>query len=738
VTGVLRATSWAIPAGGAAWLQLVAPDSPAASNVAVVVVALLFLTLIGRVVVEAVKRGRRGASLWPLAGGLLLWAAGSAVLNSSAEAASFPAPGEWLFLAAYVGFSAFLVLDRAGASPNAGGGWLDGVIIVGGTACVALVSLLLPFATDSADTLPLLVALIYPLLDVALLLLVVGQTVLRQRPLDRRASTLFAAFVVLAIADGTLVASATSGSYQSDLVVNLAWCLGFLLLADAACRQPSRQGVADGEQPGRPGAVPVIVAAAVALATLLPQQPTGIRLLVVAPAVVTLIAAGLRLVLALRQSQQLNEALRLSRTDDLTGLPNRRALNEAIAAQDDRSAPSALLLLDLDGFKEINDTLGHAAGDAVLQALANRIRSVQQQALLVARLGGDEFAVLVTRCDAPKLMEQALGLRDSIRKAIRVDGLEVCLDVSIGVAIGGDQRTRASDLLRQADVAMYQAKAGRTGVLVYDAERDDFSRERLRVAEELRRGIDDGEIVVWYQPKVDADTGRPKGVEALVRWAHPIDGMLPPAAFLPAARRAGLMASLTRAVLARVVHDVSTWRADGLVVQAAVNVSPAELLAPSVMADLFDTIRAAGLGPGSLVLEVTEDSFLADPQRARDVIEAIGRAGLEVAIDDYGTGFSSLSYLRDLPIQELKIDRSFVADILTNPRNEMIVTSTITLARGLGLRTVAEGVENAAVAERLRELGADLLQGYHFARPMPPVEIPAWLAQAGAETITAG
>ncbi|WP_158220812.1 bifunctional diguanylate cyclase/phosphodiesterase [Kineosporia sp. R_H_3] len=658
------------------------------------------------------------------------------MLNSTAqpETVSFPAPGEWLFLAAYIGFSAFLVLDRAGATQAAGGGWLDGLIIVGGTACVALVAVLTPFAADPGGALPLLVALIYPLLDVTLLLLVVAQMALRQRPVGGRGLVLAAAFVVLGIADTSLVASARSGSYQSGELFDVTWCVGFLLLVEAACHRAGRTVPDDVTQP-KPGAIPIILAATVALVTLLPQQATGIRLVVVAPALVTLLAAGLRLGLALRQAQQLNEALLLSRTDDLTGLPNRRALNDLLGSDRD-SGGHGLLLLDLDGFKEINDTLGHAAGDAVLRAIGSRIRAAVDASALVVRLGGDEFAVAVPQDDPVRLTELAFRLRDAVRKPVRVDGLEVCLDVSIGIAVRDDGTAGVGGLLRRADVAMYQAKTGRAGVLVYDAARDDFSRERLRIAEELRRGIDSGEIVVWYQPKVDATTGAPTGVEALVRWSHPKDGLLPPAAFLPAARRTGLMPALTRAVLAQVISDLARWRSDGLDMHAAVNVAPAELLAPAVMSDLFGMIARAGLGDGSLVIEVTEDSFLADPDRAREVIEAIGARGIEVAIDDFGTGYSSLAYLRDLPVQELKIDRSFVSDILTNPRNEMIVRTTLELGRGLGMRTVAEGVEDEVIAERLRELGVDELQGYHFARPMPPAHLATWLVERTARTVT--
>ena len=808
---VTRAVSWAVPAVGAAWsLQgSSGAASQVSSSVVVVVVGVLFLLLIVRVVVTAARRGHRGASLWALAVGLVLWAAGSAVLNSAeaTESVSFPAPGEWLFLSAYVGFTAFLVLDRVGATAAAGSGWLDGVIVVGGTACVALVAVLTPFAGDHGNTLGLLVALMYPLLDVALLLIVVAQVVMRHRPLGLRAVGMISGFVALAVADTSLVASARSGSYEYGLVVDLTWCLGFLLLVDAACARPA-QVAPDGASMSRLGTVPITIAAAAALVNLLPLQASGIRLVVVVPALVTLLAAGLRLGLALRQAQQVVEALQLARTDDLTGLPNRRALHDRLngrtadgltdrpharavrlrggprglwpdrarGAAKGRARPGTsgigLLLLDLDGFKEINDTLGHFAGDAVLRSIAHRIRAAAEPDMLVVRLGGDEFAVAVGDDDTSRLLELALRLRDAIRKPVRVDGLEVSLDVSIGIAAsavdgpagaaacaegtGGSDADTADEtapqtqdgpvglvagaaadaagggsggLLRRADVAMYQAKTGRLGVLVYDPARDDFSRERLRVAEDLRRGIDQGEVVAWYQPKVDATTGCVTGVEALVRWAHPTDGLLQPAVFLPAARRTGLMPALTSAVLTQVIADMVDWRRAGLHVHAAVNVAPAELLAPGVMSELLGMVQTADLPAGSLIIEVTEDSFLADPERARDVIAEIGRHGLEVAIDDFGTGFSSLGYLRDLPVQELKIDRSFVCDILTNPRNEMIVRTTLQLGRGLGLRTVAEGVEDAEIAHRLRLLGVDELQGYHFARPMPPAAIPGWIAE---------
>jgi diguanylate cyclase (GGDEF)-like protein len=736
---VVRIIAWGTPVVGWLWLRIVDLTSVyVPSSLLVLVLGLLFVCLIGRVVAAAITTPERRVALSALALGLVLWSAGSAVLNASSapEAVAFPAPGEWLFLASYVGLSAFLVFDRAGTSPIRAGGWLEAIIVIGGTACVTLVVLLTPFAAEAGEQgVPLLVGLLFPLLDVVLLLLVVGQVALRQRPADLRSLTLAAGFVVLAIADTSLVASARSGSYQYGELMDLAWCLSFLLLVDAAC-QRGRRPEPTGTQELRPSVYPVVGASAVALLTLVLQQSSALRWVVDVPALLTLGAAGLRLVLALRQSQQLNDALRLSRTDDLTGLPNRRALDDALRGWAARPGPLALVLLDLDGFKEINDTLGHTAGDAVLRAIAKRIHTEVGHHTLTVRLGGDEFAVLLDDADQVSLVGRAGRLREAVRRPVRVDGIEVSIDVSIGIAVRSPEFSRVSDLLRQADVAMYQAKTSRAGALLYDAGRDDFSRERLQIAEELRHGIDAGEIIAWYQPKVSAGTGRPRGVEALVRWAHHTDGLISPAVFLSVARRAGLMPALTRAVLARVVDDVVAWRREGIEMEVAVNIAPAELLAPHVMNDLFEMVRAARLGPGSLVIEVTEDSFLAEPERAREVIEAIRAEGLEVSIDDYGTGYSSLSYLRDLPVQELKIDMSFVRDVLRNPRNEMIVKTTNELAKGLNLRTVAEGVEDAATAQHLRDLGVDILQGYYFAKPMPAAEIPPWFAERRAAAVT--
>ncbi|MEO6700463.1 MAG: EAL domain-containing protein, partial [Jatrophihabitantaceae bacterium] len=292
--------------------------------------------------------------------------------------------------------------------------------------------------------------------------------------------------------------------------------------------------------------------------------------------------------------------------------------------------------------------------------------------------------------------------------------------------------SRSVELLRRADVAMYQAKSSRSGAVLYDAHSDDFSRQKLRMAEELRRAIPDGQLRMYYQPQIDAATQQVCGLEALVRWQHPKHGLLSPIEFLPAARRDGLMLPLSEEVGRLVVADLQRWGAAGLVPRVSLNCAPAELLSGVFLNRLYDAIAAAHLPPDSLVIEVTEDTFLAEPERARMILADIRAHHVQIAIDDYGTGFSSLSYLRDLPVQELKMDRSFISVMSTDQRSRMIVSSTFQMAHALGLRTVAEGVENAATAADLVAMGVDVLQGYHIARPMPAADVEPWVRHRAA------
>ena len=395
-----------------------------------------------------------------------------------------------------------------------------------------------------------------------------------------------------------------------------------------------------------------------------------------------------------------------------------------------------MIYLDLDGFKEVNDTLGHSAGDTLLELVALRMRDSLPSDVLLARLGGDEFAMVVPNDNELDLLERAQAVRQTLLAPAKVDGMDLAMHASLGITVREPGDTRAADLLRRADVAMYEAKVTRSGAQLYDAQRDEFSRQRLRMGEELRRALAKGQITTWYQPKVDAVTQLTVGVEALIRWQHPERGMIPPMAFLSVARRAGLMLELSQVVARLSVTDARHWQRLGLDLNVAINLAPPELLGGKMLPFLYDLIAETEVAAQTLTIEVTEDTFLADPERARDVLLDVRRHGLKTSIDDYGTGFSSLAYLRDLPVTELKMDRSFVSTLTTDERSRLIVASTIDMAHALDLEVVAEGVENAAVTAEVIALGVDVLQGYHLAAPMPGDQIEQWVRDWNENAMT--
>jgi diguanylate cyclase (GGDEF)-like protein len=465
---------------------------------------------------------------------------------------------------------------------------------------------------------------------------------------------------------------------------------------------------------------------------LLVLRPEGLVGLAVAlPAVITLTATAARMVIALRESNAAGEAFQLARTDDLTGLPNRRALLRAVDGALGGREPFALMLIGLDGFKEVNDTLGHSAGDTLLELVALRLRSSLPPGTMLARVGGDEFAILATNQDEIELLERAQSVRGTLLAPARIEGLDLGMSASIGIAIRQLEDMRAADLLRRADVAMFEAKVNRTGAELYRPDHDEFSRMRLQMGEDLRRALRAGQVTVWFQPKVGS-TGKAVGMEALVRWERPNGEVRQPAEFLPVARRAGLMGELSEVVLDRAVTAAARWHRMGLDLHVALNLAPPELLTGEQLRILYAAIANAGLPAHHITIEVTEDSFLVDPVRARQVLLEVKQQGLRIAIDDYGTGFSSLSYLRDLPIDELKLDRSFVSTVSDDERSRLIVSSTVTMAHALGLLVVAEGVEDARVASTVLSLGADVLQGYHFAKPMREAQVDEWVRAANA------
>jgi diguanylate cyclase len=449
------------------------------------------------------------------------------------------------------------------------------------------------------------------------------------------------------------------------------------------------------------------------------------------------VAQMLRLARSVRVHKELLATRELALTDELTGLPNRRLFAERLqAALEGEPEPLAVAMVDLDRFKELNDTLGHHAGDALLAQLGGRLAAATGDAGLVARLGGDEFALLLPGSGLAKAADVARRIGVALQTPFEIDGLELVMDASVGTALCPEHGSDAEALLQRADVAMYQAKAARTGFQVYEPARDRHSRERLELIAELRRALERDELVLHYQPKVALADGRVAGVEALLRWQHPVHGLRGPGAFLPHAEHTALMRPLTLHVLETALAQLAEWRAAGLDLHVAVNLAVQNLLDLRTPGQVAELLSRHELPAHALTLEVTESLMLHDPQRAGEVLHDLRELGVSLALDDFGTGYSSLEHLKRLPVDELKIDKSFVMSMDTDRANRAIVASTAALGRALGLRVVAEGVESGASAAVLAAIGCDLAQGFHYSPPVPAAQLPALAGMGTAALAT--
>jgi diguanylate cyclase (GGDEF)-like protein len=426
----------------------------------------------------------------------------------------------------------------------------------------------------------------------------------------------------------------------------------------------------------------------------------------------------------------------LARTDDLTGLRNRRAFNADVptrlAAVEGRK--SVLLLLDLDRFKEVNDSLGHDVGNRLLVQVGIRLSRQLRAGDLLARLGGDEFAILLTDSVREDALTVAAKLRAALAEPFVLEGITLQTSASVGISLYPDQGADLTALLRKAEMAMYRAKTSRGGHHVYNSDDDTHGEIRLRTLAELRVALADEQLVLHYQPKVDLGTGGVQDVEALVRWNHPERGLLMPDQFVPIALEAGLTHTLTQVVLRQALDQAVLWQAQGHPLTIAVNLSASSLVDTELPDRIGAMLAARGLPPAVLALEITEEFLLNDRNRARAVLTRLREQGIRISVDDFGTGYSSLAYLRDLPIDELKLDQSFVFPMAGDPRAATLVSSAIALAHSLGLRMVAEGVDSAAAYDQLIGYGCDFAQGYHLSQPVPAAELDTWLAERRSAT----
>ncbi|MCG2799573.1 MAG: EAL domain-containing protein [Cellulomonas sp.] len=583
----------------------------------------------------------------------------------------------------------------------------------------------------------LALTLLYPALDLLLVTVVVGVVMFGGARAVPGWGWLTAGLIGFMVADLGFALGAIDADSVTTSALQLGWFIGLALIAVWAV------GLAAASRCGRQTSVArtraeyseTVVTSTAASATF-----AGLAVLVLGThiqlSVETRVLAGLAIVfygaraqLAFREVRRGAALLRMAHTDHLTDLPNRRAL---YARAEERLAPGAadgaLLLMDLDRFKEVNDSLGHHMGDRLLIDVSRRLSSCLPEGALLVRLGGDEFAVLLNASGAGPALALAERVRATTAEPFDLDGMSVEVAMSIGIALFPEHGEDLESVLRHADIAMYRAKRSASHVHVYAPEVDAAGTKRLGRVAEVRAAFDRGEFIAYYQPKLDLGTRRVAGVEALVRWQHPAQGLLMPGVFLDLVEDVGLMHRLTQSMLSQALDQVVEWHRIGVDLTVAVNLSASSLIDVDMPGRVRAMLAERSLAPQVLELEITEDLLMADRRQARAILADLRSGGVRIAIDDFGSGYSSLAYLRDLPIDELKIDRAFIEPLAGDPRAEALVSATVALAHGLDQVVVAEGVEDEATLDRLAELGCDQAQGYFIARPMPGGHIPEWLA----------
>jgi diguanylate cyclase len=664
-----------------------------------------------------------------LAGGLLLFTAGSVLWTVWVQyfnPVPYPSIADFCFLAFF--FMAFLgigLLVRETVPKTSKTIWVDGLIAALGVAALEAIFVIGPISqANSGDFATVATNIAYPIGDLVLVTMVVAVFAVRGWRPGRLWWTLGAGLVIFAAADSIYVLRVTSGTYVTGTPLDSAWLIGAFLMVFAAWQRMGT-GIKDAPTIQPPNIVPVLFLlsslAIVVYATAHPLLPLGVVL-----ATTTLVIAIARSAYAFRQLRALAESKREARTDELTGLPNRRLFFERLALCFEPGPTPyrlAVLMIDLDRFKEINDSLGHHVGDDVLRQLGPRLTAAVGTTGTVARLGGDEFGlVLSPLVDLTAATAVADRVREALRQPFQLEGMSLRVDASIGIALAPHHGTTPESVLQKADVAMFAAKRAHAPWQIYSSEHDQNARERLELMEDLRDAIRRGEIVLHYQPILDLPTGRVMGAEALARWQHSSRGLLAPAVFLGLVADAGLMGPFTMAVLDQAFIQQARWSEQGHDIAVSVNMSAASLRDEELPDKIAALIDARGVHPGRITLEITEDCFIAEPEQAMLVLERLRALGVELSIDDFGTGFSSLTYIRRLPVSELKLDRTFLTGAPRDQKAVSVIRSTVDLAHSLGLRIVAEGIETLDALALVDELGCDAAQGYLIGRPVPAEE----------------
>jgi diguanylate cyclase (GGDEF)-like protein len=690
------------------------------------------LILVGMLFARAftVKGGRTITIM--LGSAVLAWALGDVVLTwETWNGGTAPVPSlADVFYVAFYGFAyaAIVLMLRREIKRLLPATWLDGAIAGLGASAVcaafAFHAVLMSLAGAGLDAFGVAVLLVYPIGDALLLALVVGGTAVLP---GRRLPWLLFATACGVNAIGDTFNLLGSDSHVGTVLNGVAWPIAITLISISVWVPPGRRELLDsGKLPGF--VLPGLGALAGLVILLVGALEHHVVQIAVGLATATLVVVGVRLALSVRGLRSLTEERhRQAVTDELTGLGNRRQLMGLLDAYFEDSADPAtplrslaFLFVDLDHFKEINDSFGHSAGDELLRQLGPRLTSSLRDTDVLVRIGGDELGAVLVDSDPEYAAGLAQRLTALLEQPFVLNGVSVRISASIGIASAPADADDSVGLMRCADVAMYRAKLTHQPFEVYTASIDDGGN-RLALVEELRAAVEGERLVLHYQPQVDLRNGEVVAAEALVRWPHERMGLIPPLEFLPLAEEAGLMGPLTRLVLDQAIAQCALWREAGGRIAMSVNVSSSNLLDPGFIEIVKATLRRHRVPASALILEMTETTIIRDFAACQSVIEELRSLGLGVSIDDFGSGFTSLAYLGSLPITELKLDRTFIGGLSTNGREQdlKLVRATIELGHALGLVVVAEGIETLATLELLSLLGCDRAQGYFTGRPVP-------------------
>ncbi len=699
-------------------------------------------------IASGLSRPRNRAVPLILGASLLSWSLGDLILTvESLGGATPPAPSaaDAFYLSFFpVAYVALVLFFRGEARRLTTPNWLDGAVAGLGAAAVCAAFAFNTIARSTGQSsLAAAVNLAYPVGDVLLLLLVVGGTaVLSGR--SKLPWLLVATGIGLNAFGDTfnLFQSSAGGSELGTVLNGVAWPASIMLMSASMWLQPGRS---DPLAPQKPtGFLLPGLAALSSLTILVVGTLERVDKIAVGLATATLMAAGARTAGSVWKLRALTkERHRMAVTDHLTGLGNRRHLFDVLDAFFADLGPSAqqqaglaFLFIDLDGFKEINDSFGHPAGDEILRQLGARLASSLQPSDLLVRVGGDEFAALLMNADADYAAAIARAISASLDQPFAIDAVRAQIGASIGIALAPVDATDSDGLMWCADVAMYRAKFGSSPFAFYEHDFDNGGN-RLRLADELRTAVEESQLVLHYQPQLELTSGEIRTVEALVRWPHPTLGLIAPLKFLPLAEEAGLMAQLTRWVLAQALAQCQAWRSAGRSMNVSVNVSATDLLDPGFADMTRRLLERHDLPAQALVLEITETSIITQFERSKQVVEDLRDLGVVISIDDFGAGFTSLAYLSSLAVGELKLDRGFITRLASGerPRDVELVGATIELGHALRLRVVAEGVEDKATLDLLAELGCDLAQGYFIGTPKPASKLAFGAGRAPARAV---